>query len=65
MKKNIIYILLISIATLLCSGLKAQERKEYTMRHDGIERSYWLYLPENRTNTPLVLCLHGYGGQAE
>lgn len=44
----------------------AQEMKEYKVRHRGMERSYWLFLPEDiRKDAPLVLCLHGYGGKAE
>lgn len=45
--------------------LSAQDIQEYKIRHAGIERSYWLYLPQNHDNAPLVLCLHGYGGKAE
>lgn len=44
----------------------AQEIKKYNIRHDGMDRSYWLFLPENiQKDAPLVLCLHGYGGTAE
>ncbi len=37
----------------------------HTMRHQGMEREYWVYLPEGiKAEAPLVLALHGYGGSA-
>ena len=45
--------------------LEAQEPTRYTLRDQGIEREYYLYLPENLPeNAPLVFSLHGYGGKA-
>lgn len=60
---NRIGILLLS--AVISFSLSAQDVKEYKIRHDGMERTYWLYLPDNPENAPLVLCLHGYGGKAE
>ncbi|TPV33278.1 hypothetical protein FJ651_09290 [Paucihalobacter ruber] len=42
--------------------------KEKTIMHDGIERKYLLYLPEDYTGNealPLVFSLHGAGGSKE
>lgn len=52
----------------LCSVFSsmAQEAIKHTIRHQGMERTYWLYLPsEMKENAPLVILLHGYGGKAE
>ena len=39
---------------------------KYEIRHQGMTRTYWLYVPENlRADAPLVFVLHGYGGKAE
>jgi polyhydroxybutyrate depolymerase len=44
----------------------AAETVRYTMKFKGETRTYWLYVPEGATAaTPLVLVLHGYGGNAE
>ena len=46
--------------------LQAAETVRYTMRYKGEVRTYWLYVPEGAgPATPLVLVLHGYGGNAE
>ena len=38
----------------------------YSIRHQGMERTYWLYMPEGMPEgSPLVIVLHGYGGKAE
>jgi polyhydroxybutyrate depolymerase len=42
--------------------------KEYTITHDGLERSYLLFVPRNyrpEQNAPLILMLHGGGGNAK
>ena len=66
MRKTLIKIVLTCISFLFaCMTAGAQDIKEYKIKHGGMERSYWLYLPENHENAPLVLCLHGYGGKAE
>ena len=59
-------ILAVIILILSVSGLRAQDIKQYTIRHGGMERSYWLFLPEEiKADAPLVFVLHGYGGKAE
>ena len=46
--------------------LQAAETVRYTMKYKGEVRTYWLYVPEGANPaTPLVLVLHGYGGNAE
>ena len=66
MRKTLIKIILTCVSFMFaCMTAGAQEIKEYKIKHGGMERSYWLYLPENHENAPLVLCLHGYGGKAE
>jgi polyhydroxybutyrate depolymerase len=42
--------------------------KEYIITHDGLERSYLLFVPDNykpEQNAPLILMLHGGGGNAK
>lgn len=56
--------------TLFCASIvmmtSAQEAVKHTYRHQGMDREYWLYLPENLAdNAPLVLLLHGYKASAE
>jgi polyhydroxybutyrate depolymerase len=46
----------------------APSEQHYTLRVDGVERSYFLYLPDShrRTASPaLVLVFHGAGGRAQ
>ena len=51
------------LAALQFSAL-AQEK--YQFRHQGLDREYWMYIPENLPEqAPLVFVLHGYGGKAE
>lgn len=39
---------------------------KYEMRHQRMDRSYWLYVPDTLSpEAPLVFVLHGYGGKAE
>ena len=65
MRKLIFRTFLCLAALTACLSMSAQEIKEYKIKHGGIERSYWLFLPEEHEDAPLVLCLHGYGGKAE
>ena len=40
--------------------------EERTFSHQGLERTYHLYLPENLTiSAPLVVVMHGYTSSAE
>ena len=44
----------------------AQKAEKYHFKHQGIERTYWMYVPEGLpAQAPLVFVLHGYGGKAE
>ena len=61
MKKLIIY----AAALLVAAGLQAQTVR-HTMRFQGQEREYWLYVPDSLcAQRPLVFMLHGYGGKAD
>ncbi len=65
MKKAFISILALICASFFFSAF-AQETKQFFFKHQGMERSYWLYIPEELPeDAPLVICLHGYGGKAE
>ncbi len=51
-----------TLSVLCCYGA---EPERLTMKYQGLEREYLLYLPEGlQENAPLVLILHGYGGRA-
>ena len=40
--------------------------EERTFSHQGLERIYYLYLPENLTiSAPLVVVMHGYTSSAK
>ena len=44
----------------------AQKAEKFSYRHQGMDREYWLYLPEGLSeDAPLVLLLHGYKASAE
>ena len=59
--KTLLTVLLLYGAT----GVTAQETRTETLRSGGVERTYRLHLPANLPdNTPLVIVLHGYGGDA-
>jgi polyhydroxybutyrate depolymerase len=69
------YLILLAFCLLTwATGLQAQDTQtgqkpvptEYTIRHQGMDRTYWLYIPEGlNEGAPLVLVLHGYGGKAD
>ncbi len=67
-KNNIIF----CIAFIACSFFSTvqsicQETLTMTLEHDGMERSYILYVPNSydaNTPAPLVFNLHGYGSNA-
>ena len=66
MKRLAIFLAAILLcASAYCQGLEAPKAKEYKFKHQGIERTYWLYIPETLSEqAPLVFVLHGYGGKA-
>lgn len=42
------------------------ETSEYTIEHQGLERSYWLHIPESiGSAAPLVVVMHGFTGSAQ
>lgn len=52
----------------VCLGLSARAAslKTETIMDQGLERTYYLYIPDNLpAGAPLVFVLHGYGGKAE
>ncbi len=56
--------------TLICAFFffmaSAQEAEELKFRHQGMERTYWLYMPDGLpADAPLVFVLHGHGGKAK
>ena len=60
--RKILFIILSSPFFLFC-----QQVTENTITHNGLERSYILYVPESyapNTETPLILNLHGYSSNA-
>ena len=63
-------IVLRAALTLVCASffwmVSAQEAKEFHYRHQGMNRTYWLYMPENLPeDAPLVILLHGYNASAK
>lgn len=63
MKKFVVA--LIFAALLSCVQVNAAEPIHETFRHKGLEREYFLYLPDGmKEDAPLVIVLHGYGGRA-
>ena len=58
---------IITLLSIIPYLIISQEVTTETMFHNGIERSYILYVPESyseNTTTPLVLNLHGYSSNA-
>lgn len=55
-----------ALCLILTTCITALAQEKYTFKHQGLERTYWIYIPENLTEqAPLVFVLHGYGGKAE
>ena len=55
-------------ALILLTSLAAdaQPFQKHSMKHGGLTREYWLYVPDSLSqHKPLVIMLHGYGGNAE
>lgn len=65
--KKMRYFYLLSICLTLPFLLPAQDVVTGTINHDGVERSYRLYIPPANTtgeDLPLVFNLHGFGSNA-
>ena len=61
--KKILTITLALCCTLLLQAAKVE--KDVTIKVDGKNRSYKLYVPANaKDNCPVVLSLHGAGGHS-
>ena len=61
--KKILFVILIAILGAGSFNAAAQQDQpkttRYEIRHQGMDRSYWLYIPENlRPDAPLVFVLH-------
>ena len=57
---------LTAFCLLLTVALTASAQEKHNFRHQGLDREYWMYIPENLPQqSPLVFVLHGYGGKAE
>lgn len=64
--KKILQVALTLVCVFVFTEASAQEARRFTMKHGGMEREYWLYLPSGmKENAPLVILMHGYGGKAE
>ena len=62
MKKFVVA--LVFAALLSCVQVNAAEPLHETFKHKGLEREYFLYLPDGmKEDAPLVIVLHGYGTQ--
>lgn len=71
MKKTLFIAVLVGLMSCIAPAAAARKTNyekglgNYTLRAGGMERSFYLYLPENLPdNAPLVFVLHGYGGRA-
>lgn len=59
--------LLCFLCTALCSNISAQQALDRSLTHDGIARTYIVYVPQAYTGDeawPLIISLHGYTGTA-
>lgn len=64
--KKILQVALILVCVFIFTEVSAQEARKFTMKHGGMEREYWLYLPSDiKPDAPLVILLHGYKAKAE
>lgn len=60
------FVFAILLSSLLSAALCQAAPSHKTIKFKGQEREYWISLPEGASSaTPLVICLHGYGGKAE
>lgn len=54
------------LSLVMAVSISASAQDKYHFRHQGIERTYWMFIPDNLSQqAPLVFVLHGYGGKAE
>lgn len=64
--KKILQVALTLVCVFVFTEASAQEARRFTMKHGGMEREYWLYLPSDiKPDAPLVILLHGYKAKAE
>ena len=64
--KKILQVALILVCVFVFTEVSAQEARKFTMKHGGMEREYWLYIPSDiKPDAPLVILLHGYKAKAE
>ena len=55
-----------TLCLLVALQFSALAQEKYQFRHQGLDREYCMYIPENLPEqAPLVFVLHGYGGKAE
>ena len=60
--KRLLFAAILLFSTLMLHAAKANKKVTITVGNDT--REYWLYVPTNvKANAPLVLSLHGAGGQ--
>lgn len=65
MKRTVFTVLILSFFFNI-SVFAQKEPQKFTIKNQGLERIYYLYLPDNmKEDAPLVLLLHGYGGKAK
>ena len=56
----------LSCLLLFAAGTCLAQTPGHTLRSGGIDRTYRLHLPEGLPDgAPLVIVLHGYGGQGD
>lgn len=63
MKKFLLFAIVLILGV---TNVSARHLKKYKMKHDGITREYYMYMPKGiQENAPLVFILHGYGGRPQ
>ncbi len=66
MKRKICLFFVILMSVLVPASVHGAEPQHRTIKFQGLDREYWISIPESASaSTPLVICLHGYGGHAE